>query len=117
VQDRVDSLELSESGRTLTAVVSKQLANDGPVLLFNMSLVILVTRAAARKSELLCPAVSQEVIVDELTTVFRVQPQEREGQALPDPLKRSDDGLLPFVRHNCTLSPAGRHIGNIQVQR
>ena len=51
------------------AVVAHQLADDGPVLLLDETLIVLLARAPAREGNLLAPAVAEQLRVDELAAV------------------------------------------------
>ena len=76
-----------------------------------MALIILLVRTTAREGDLLLLAVVQQLIVDKLTTVVRVQPLERKGQKRAQ-LLECPQNLLLIVRNQCTtFGPAGGDIG------
>jgi hypothetical protein len=68
-----------------------------------MTAIILLVGARAGKYDLLLLTISMEVLVDELTTIIRVQPQHGERQTLPHPVHCSPYTLLALSPYSDTL--------------
>ena len=75
-----------------------------------MTAIVLFVGARAGKGNPLSMAISIEVLVDELTTIVRVQPQQREGQSLPHPVHCTTYALLSFPSYSNTLRPTTGYI-------
>src|SRR5215213_2257207 len=110
----VDGLECGEGLAGLVAVVAEEPADDRPVLLLDMSLVVLPIRAAPGEGQLLPPAPAQQVVIQELAAVVGVDAEQREGQPIPELLQGVDDGSLTLPPDRLALGPAGRHVGRDQ---
>ena len=76
----VDGLEGGEGLGRLVAVVPDEPADDRPVLLLDVGLVVLPVRSAAGEGQLLPPTPAQQVVIQKLAAVVGVQPEQREGQ-------------------------------------
>ena len=62
------------------AVIANGMADDRPILLFDMRLIVFLVRARTGKSDLLVQAIAIEQVVDEFTTVIRIDAEQRKGQ-------------------------------------
>lgn len=69
-------------------MVADQTTNDGAVLLFDPRLVILPIRARPGELDSALDAVLHEQLVDELTPVVAVEPEQLKGQRWPQPFDR-----------------------------
>src|SRR5580698_4504142 len=76
-----DPVEQAELGRRVEAEIADQLSDVGPVLLFDMRPVVLVARPGPGEGDLSAAAVLEEVGVDELGAVVRVEAEDPEREA------------------------------------
>ena len=67
-------------GLLLVALIAHQLPHDGPVLLLNMGLVVLLVGTRTGEDQLLLLAIAEQVAIDEAGVVVGVKAQKREGQ-------------------------------------
>ena len=74
------ALRTLELGVGVKAQVADQLADVGPVLLLDVGAVVLVAGPGPGEGELVGRAVVEEVGVDELAAVVRVDAQDGEGE-------------------------------------
>ena len=58
------------------------MAHHGPILLFDMRLVILLVGSRTGKGDLLGKAIAVEGLIDKFTAVVRIQAQQRKGQVV-----------------------------------
>jgi hypothetical protein len=73
----------------------------GPVLLLDVAAVVLVALPAAGEGDPLLLAVGEQVVIDELRAVVRVDAEQGEGQ---DPAHVVDGLFDPDGRACCTKS-------------
>jgi len=100
----VEAVELIDAIQPgVVAVVAYQSPHHCPVLLLYMTTIILFVGARAGKCDPLPNAISIEVLVNELTTIVRVQPQQGEGQTLLHSVHCSPYTLLAFSPYPNTL--------------
>lgn len=103
--ERVQLLQLSWGVQPL---VDDQTADQGPVLLLRLAVVVLVLGAGAEELDPGLPAPAQQMPVEKLAAVVRVvEPQQWEGQLEADPLQRRHDPCLTLAYHRDPLAPAG----------
>jgi hypothetical protein len=85
-----------------------------PVLLFDVRLVILPVGTAAGEGELLRLAGAQQVGVEELAAVVRIDSQQRNGQPRTHRLEGLTHRDLPVAPDPRAFGPSGRHIRHRQ---
>jgi len=70
-----------------------------------MAVIVFPVRAGASEGDFLSLAIGEKVLVDKLTAIVRVQPEEREGQALPHPVHCAADTFLSLPPYRNALRP------------
>src|SRR5260370_42297006 len=85
-----------------------------PVLLLDMSVVVLLVRTSSRELDLFPFAPSLQMPVDEFRSVVRVQAQQAEGQHPFDLIQGSLHSGLPLPEQGPRLRPSGLNVGDIQ---
>src|SRR6185312_8788477 len=88
------------------------LTHNIPVLLLDETLVVLEAGAGApsREGELFLLTIGEQQFIDKLSSIIRIQPQQREGKALPCLLQRLQNRLLALIQQRHAFSPS---CGNI----
>ena len=102
-QHGIESVEHRELFGGVEARVADVAPDHAPVLLLHVAAVVLPVGPRAREGDALVLAVAQQFVVDELTAVVRVDPQQREGQGLADVPDRGEDVHLGLVAHRARL--------------
>src|SRR5712691_7410628 len=105
--EAIDAGELGIGGLGGEAIIADELADDGAVLLFDMGAVVLLPGATAGEGDAALPAVVVQALVDELTTVIAIEPEERHGQALPHAMHAPAHSLVPLAPDGLELDPGG----------
>jgi hypothetical protein len=77
-----DPVQQAELGRGIEAEIADELSDVGPVLLLNVSPVVLVAGSRPGEGDLALGALLEKVGIDELGSVIRVDAQDREREAL-----------------------------------
>ncbi len=90
------------------AIIADELADDGAVLLFDMGAVL--PGPTAGEGDAALPAVVVQALVDELTTVIAIEPEERHGQALAHPMHAPAHPLVPLTPDRLELDPGGGNV-------
>src|SRR5215510_14082316 len=101
----IDAGELRVGGVRGEAIVADELADDGAVLLLDVSAVVFLPGAAAGEGDAMLPAVGIEVLVDELAAVVAVEAHEWHGQSRADAMNAAADALLAFAPDRFELDP------------
>src|SRR5262245_11397576 len=101
----VDAGELGIGASGREAIVADELADDGAVLLLDVSAVVFLPGAAAGEGDAMLPAVGIEVLVDELAAVVAVEAHEWHGQSRADAMNAAADALLAFAPDRFELDP------------
>jgi hypothetical protein len=78
--DGPDPVQQCQYGVGVEPQVADQFADVGPVLLLDVAAVVLVAGSGTGEGDLACGAPLEEVGVDELAAVVRVDPEERERE-------------------------------------
>src|SRR5438067_2189775 len=90
----VNALQQAALLLAFVAGIADELAHDGPVLLFDIALVVLSVRTRAGELDPVLIAVLLHEMIDELASIVRVDASDREGQPLADAFYRVDDRSL-----------------------
>src|ERR1019366_2169873 len=98
----------------LQAVITDMLTHDRPVLLLNVTLIVLSVRARARKSDLLLVAIAQERSVNEFAPVVGIQAQQSKRQQLACQRNRFGYRDLAAIAQTETLRPLRRDVRQCQ---
>src|SRR6266851_582471 len=85
-----------------------------PVLLLDMSVVVLLVRTSSRELDLFPFAPSLQMPVDEFRSVVRVQAQKPEGQHPFDLIQGLLHSGLPLPQQRSRLRPGRLNIGDVQ---
>jgi len=94
-------VELVEEGELLivvVAVIADGLADDGVVFLFDIAAVVLAVGAAAGEGDLEILAEAQQLGIDELAAIIRVEAEQGEGQVVFNALEGLHDPTLGFIQ-------------------
>ena len=75
-----------------------------------MTAIILLIGPRAGKGNALSLAVSEEMMIDELAAVVRVQPQQGKGQTLAQPMNRTTNTILTFPPYSNTFRPTTGYV-------
>src|SRR3990172_11081020 len=88
----------------------------GPVLLLNVGVIVLLVRPASRKLDcgMGLPAEVQQVIVDELLPVVRVDSPQPEGQSVLDVQYPIEYPGAAFSHDRHPFRPACLYVGRVQ---
>src|SRR5271169_3042702 len=86
----------------------------GPILLLDMSVVVLLVRTSSRELDLLPVAPGLQMPVDEFRSVVRVQAQKPEGQHPFNLVQGLLDSGLSLPQQSPRLCPGGLHVGDVQ---
>jgi len=114
MEEGVDAGELRDRLWPRIAVVADELADHAPILLLDVSLIVLMVRLAAREGQPFLRAIAQQVRVKELAPVVRVDAAQREREARPQRLERGEDTQLALVGQRGAFRPAGRDVGRVE---
>ena len=76
-----------------------------------MRLIVFLVRTRAGEGHLFIQTIAVQDIVDELSTIIRVEPQQGKGQALAHGLDGGKHKTLRAMENCHTLRPAGGNIG------
>ena len=107
-------VERLERGRRVITHVVHKLAHMGPVLLFNVRVVVFLVGPPPRELNLLPLAVAIEVMVDELRPVVRIDAPEPKREHLAHRLERLLHAEFPFAQHCSGRDPGRVHVGEVQ---
>ncbi len=116
-QALVDGIKGGDRRRGFVPVVADEAADDRPVFLLDVGLVVLAIRTAAGEGDVLLAAVAQELVVDEGVVIIRVQAAKRDWEAVADLLEGGEDGALAAVRDGAALAPPRGDIDRAQRVR
>src|SRR5665213_920111 len=86
----------------------------GPVLLLHMGPVVLVARAGPGEGDVMLGAIGQQVVVDELTAVVRVDPEDGERELGDHVLDGLEDPDGRLVLDRSVDGPSGGDVSNRQ---
>src|SRR5882724_12008848 len=86
----------------------------GPILLLDVSVVVLLVRTSSRELDLLPFAPSLQMPVDKFRSVVRVQAQELERQHPCDLIQGLQDSGLSLPQQRPRLRPGGLNVGDVQ---
>ena len=76
-----DLIQQVELGRGVVAVIADGLAHDVPVLLLHVSAIVLVARPGPGEHQILGFTPAEQLPVDELAAVIRIDSQDRAWEA------------------------------------
>src|ERR1035441_893986 len=107
-----DLIEHEELFFGVESEVADQLAHMGPVLLLDVGPVVLVARARPGEGDLVLDAVVEQVVVDELTSVVRIDAEYREGELRDDVLDGLEDPDGPLAPDPPAAGPTGENVSN-----
>jgi len=79
-------------------VVAGEASDQAAVLLLNVGVVVLVIGPPPGEGDVVGPAVTDEVGVEELRAVVGVDPGKREGEPLTNLVQRQKDPALAFAQ-------------------
>jgi hypothetical protein len=108
-----DFVEFLKFRGGVVAEVADQFTDPGPVLL-HVGAVVLVPRPGPGEGDLVCMAVGQQVLVDELGAVVRIDPNDGKREHSGDMLKSLEDPFGRLVPHGPVHRPAGGDVGHRQ---
>src|ERR1051325_1852816 len=108
----VEPLEELELLLCIIAVVGDGPADDRVVFLFDEAVVVLTVRTGSSKGDPLVNAVPVELVVDELTAIVGVDPEQGKGELVADVLESGKNMALGLVFDDPWFSPASGHIGD-----
>ena len=111
----IESGQLSAGSFPFVAEIADGLSHDVPVLLFDVTLIVLSIRTTAREGDLTLPTVPQQVGVDEFAAVVAVQAQKGKGETRTHSLDGGRDLELTLVEESDALGPPGGDIGEGQA--
>ncbi len=97
-------------------MVTEPLTDVGPVFLFDMSVVVFVVGARARKLDRvfsLCE-MFEEVIIEELAAVVTIKAESGEGQRDFDLFDLFEDVGFPFSPDGSLFRPAGGNVNAVK---
>jgi hypothetical protein len=103
-----------EGCQRVIAHVAEELANVSPVLLLHGGVVVLLVGATSRELDAMLPGVLQELVVDELLAVVRVDPPESEREVQPDVLQDCADRRQGLAEDRAGLDPGGVDVRDVQ---
>ncbi len=92
------------------AQVADELTDPRPVLLLDVGAVVLVPGTGPGESDPVLEAELEELVVDELTAVIRIDADDGKRKDSQDVLQGREDVFLCLVRHGPVHRPAGRNI-------
>ena len=109
--------EFNES-KIFESQIAEPLANVGPVLLFDMGVVIFFVGSGSSKLDGLRSIleVSDEMPLEELGTVVAVKAEDIKGQRSLDGNNLLQDATLSFTPDSALLSPSGGDISDIETE-
>ena len=110
-QRAIEFGELSIGEQALEAIIANHLPDNLPVFLLYIALIIAASRTPSGEGDLFLFTKSQQLHIDKLGSVVRVDPQERKREQLLCSLESSDDGRLSPVEERKALGPPGGNIG------
>ena len=110
-QRPIEFVELSIGEQALEAVIANHLPDNLPVFLLDIALIVAASRTPSGEGNLFLFTKSQQLHIDKLGAVVRVDPQERKREQLLYSLESSDDGFLTSVEKWKALGPPGGNIG------
>ncbi len=96
------------------AIIADDLANDLPIFLLYIALIVALARASSRKRDLFLFAVGRQFHVNKFSSIIRINPQEGKRQKLSCSLQCGDDYLLTAPQQGETFCPASGDIGQRQ---
>jgi hypothetical protein len=96
-------------------IVANESADNGPVLLFNPSLIVLSISPRSCELDVFTLAVDKQRVIDERTIVIGVDSQDREGKLPADHLESFHHQLLAFGKERNTLYPSRADIDRNQT--
>ncbi len=94
--------------------VSEDFADVGEVFLFDVSIVVFFVRPGASESDVVCFAVTDEMVVDEFRAVVGINGEEDKGHSLADLIQGSGNASLALAQHDSTLDPLGEDISDVE---
>ncbi len=94
-----DLVQECELGRGVVAVVVNKFTHVGPVLLLDVGAVVAVAGTGPGEGDLVVHAVFEQVVVDELAPVVRIDPDDWEREHPADVHERFEHPLLGLVLH------------------
>ena len=103
--------ELSIGEQALEAIIAHHLPDNLPVFLLDIALIIATSRTPSGEGELFLFTKSQQLHIDKLGSVVRVDPQERKREQVLYSLEGSDDGRFSPVEERKSLGPPAGNIG------
>ncbi len=110
----IEIVHESHGGGGVQAVPADQPAHVGPVLLLDVGVVVLLVGPTAGELDAVGPAVADQLVVEELAAVVRIDALQTKGQIQAHLLEGRDDPRLPFAEHGSSLGPGGVDIREIE---
>lgn len=106
-----------EGLRRIVAIPAQEFAHVGPVFLFDVGIVVfLVGTGAGELDGRACGPLTEgeQRVVDELGSVVRVNPSQREGEVAFDAAHGVEDSGLTFAQNGLSFYPARLDVDAIQ---
>src|SRR5512139_33748 len=96
-------------------MVSEPLSHMGPVLLFDMGVIVLMIGSASGKVHgfVSLVKVPHQMPIQELRAVIAVKPKQREREGVFDILDLRKDFCFPFTPDRSLFCPAGSNIDGV----
>jgi hypothetical protein len=88
------------------AIITDHLTDNLPVLLLHVTLIIAASWASSGKGDLLLFTKGEQVGIDTLRAIIRVNAQDRKGEQVLSAFQCSNDCLLAFVEQRKAFSPS-----------
>jgi len=95
-------------------IIADHLPHNLPVLLLYVTLIIAPSWASSGKRNLLVFTKGEQLDIDELRSIIRINAPHGKGQQVLSALEGSNNGLLTFIQERKAFGPAGGNIGEGQ---
>ena len=107
----VDALQDSILRITVQSIIANGMAYHGPILLFDMGLIVFLVGTRTCEGDLLIQAIVIEQVIDEFGAIIGVNSKQIEGQIWPHGSDRAANRLLAAPTQSNWLSPASTQVG------
>jgi hypothetical protein len=111
-------VELVEEGELLiviVAVIADGSADNGVVFLFDIATVVLAVWPTASKGDLEVVAEAQQVVIDELAAIVRVDAEQGKREIVFNGVESLYDPALGFITHSAGFCPSWGDIGGVEA--
>ena len=102
----VERVEVIGRGGGLESLVADDFPHVGPVLLLDVRVVVAVHGSPAREVNFFLEAVGEQLPVDELGPIVRIEAAQGKRQTAPNALEGLQDALLGFPQDRLFFAPA-----------